>query len=830
MIGPPNVLRDLGDDLRYAIRQYIKEPGVTLVLLVTMALGIGVNTGVFSILNGFQRPLPVKSPEQLVIIAADTKGDETGLRFRFSYAAIEDFRKQAEPFSDVFAYTPRLSGFAVGEKTTQFLYSAVTGNYFSALGVKPAAGRLFEPGEGEHEEDPLVIVLAYSFWQRRFGADRSVVGQQVQVDGRAATVVGVAAEGFHGVYEGLDMEGFMPLNMLLKEKWARGMFVNRDVRPFTVLGRLKPGVGPAEAQTAMTVLMRRLEATYPASDKGIGARVVPETLGRPIPLRSLIAIIPFIRFCMLFLAALVLTLACMNVANILLVRATVREREMAIRAALGSGRGRLIRQMLTESVLLSLAGATAGMVLGNWVSKAFADSVPGMMPELPILFDVHFDWRVFIYALAAALLAGCLIGMVPALKASRADAGGALHDGSRTNSSGPQRQRIRGLLVAGQVAGSLVLLISAGLFVRSLQGVQKLDLGFAPDHLLNARMNPEWIGYDMQRTKDFYDELERRVKAWPEVQSVTLAFSAPMGLIGGGDSVYFEGRPVDRDEQPPVIGYNTVSASYFQTMRMSVVQGRPFLDADTETAPLVAVVNQTMAKRYWPHQDPLGKRFRMGLPESPLIEVIGVAHDSKYLAVFEGSLPYFYVPFTQAYSSMRFLQIRSLVDPATLNTRVEREIHALDPAMPVSLQTMDGVLDGAQGFFLFRIGAIQAGAMGILGLVLAAVGVYGVMSYGATQRTREIGIRMALGATPRAILSIILKQGVWMVIVGVATGVVGAVAIARLLGSFLLFISVTDPLTFALIPVLLALVALMACYIPARRAMRLEPTAALRHE
>ena len=825
-----SLVRDLGEDLRYALRQYAKEPGVTLVLLITMALGIGANTGVFSLLNGFQRPLPARSPEQLVVIAADTKGDETGLRFRFSYPALQDFRMQAEPFSDVFGYTPRLSGFTVRGKTTPFLYSAVTGNYFFALGVKPAAGRLFEPGEGEQDEAPLTVVLSYTFWQRRFGGDPHVVGQQVQVDGHEATVVGIAPKGFHGAYEGLDMEGFMPLASLLGDAWARGMFVNRSIRPLTVLGRMKPGVGLTEAQTAMNVLTRRMQEAYPASDKGIGARVVPETLARPLPLRSLIEIIPFIRFCMLFLATLVLMLACMNVANILLVRSTVREREMAIRAALGSGRGRLIRQVLTESVLLSLLGAAAGMVLGNWVSKSFADSLPGFVPDLPVLIDVSFDWRVFSYALTAALLAGCLIGVFPALKASQANAGAALHDGSRTNSSGPQRQRMRGLFVAGQVAGSLVLLVSAGLFVRSLQGAQRLDLGFAPDHLLNARMNPEWIGYDMQRAKDYYAELERRVKAWPEVQSVTQAFSAPMGLVGAGDTVYIEGQPTDRDQQAPVIGFNTVSPSYFETMKMSVVSGRAFRDSDTETAPLVALVNQTMAQRYWPNQDPVGKRFRRGSAEAPLLEIIGVAHDSKYIAVFEGSLPFFYVPFTQAFSSMRFLQIRTLVDPATLNTRVEREIHALDPTMPVSLQTMEGVLDGGQGFFLFRVGAIQAGAMGIIGLVLAAVGVYGVMSYGAAQRTREIGIRMALGATPRAILSIVLRHGVWMVLSGLVVGFLGAVAIARVLARFLVFISVTDPLAFALIPALLVLVALAACYIPARRAMRLEPMAALRHE
>jgi putative ABC transport system permease protein len=279
-----------------------------------------------------------------------------------------------------------------------------------------------------------------------------------------------------------------------------------------------------------------------------------------------------------------------------------------------------------------------------------------------------------------------------------------------------------------------------------------------------------------------------------------------------------------------VIGYNTVDPSYFDTIRMPIVRGRAFRESDTETTPLVAVVNETMAHRYWPHQDPIGKRFRRGPADSPFIEIVGIAHDSKYMAVFEGSLPYFYVPFTQVFSAMRTLQVRSSVDPETLNTRLEREIHALDPNMPVTLQTMDRVLDGGQGFFLFRVGAIQAGSMGILGLVLAAVGVYGVMSYGATQRTREIGIRMALGATPRAILSIIVRQGVWMVLSGVMVGLLGAAAIARLLGTFLVFISMNDPLAFALIPVLLAGIALAACYIPARRAMRLEPMAALRHE
>jgi len=343
-------------------------------------------------------------------------------------------------------------------------------------------------------------------------------------------------------------------------------------------------------------------------------------------------------------------------------------------------------------------------------------------------------------------------------------------------------------------------------------------------------MNPQWVGYDKQRTIDFYSELERRVQSWPEVQSAGLAFSAPLGLIGGGDTVYIEGRAVDPAEQAPLVGYNTVDTTYFDTMRIPVLRGRAFQDADTSATRLVTIVNQTMAKRYWPNQDPIGKRFRMGSAESPLMEVVGVAHDSKYLFVVEGSLPYFYVPFTQVFSSMRVLHIRSLVDPEALQSRVQQEIHTLDPAMPVSFSTMQGAVAGAQGFFLLRVGTLQAGAMGLLGLLLAAVGVYGVMSYSAAQRTREIGIRMALGATPRIVLGLILRQGVWMVILGIAAGLTAAAAVTRVLIRFLFAISFADPVIFFAAAGLLALIALWACYIPARRAMRVEPMIALRHE
>jgi hypothetical protein len=610
--------------------------------------------------------------------------------------------------------------------------------------------------------------------------------------------ISVAAKGFHGTFSSVDMQGYLPLRSLIAEvpEWS-GIFTDRTLKRMTVLGRLKPGVSLAQAKTPVSLLARRMEQNHPTSDKGIGVRVIPEPLARPQPVREVEDLEPRIGFFLLLLITLVLLVACMNVANIMLVRATVRQREMAIRAALGSGRGRLIRQMLTESVLLALLGGAAGLVLGVSAADAFAGSMD-MATDLPIHLDFSFDWRVFAYALTAALVTGILVGILPALRASKADAGAALHDGGRSNSGGPVRQRMRSLLVVGQVAGSLVLLISAGLFVRSLRNAQRLDLGFLHDHVLNARLNPQWAGYDRERIRAFYREFERRVKAWPEVRSASFAFSSPLGYFNNGDPI---------------------------------LRGRALRESDNETAPLAAVINQTMASTYWPKQDPIGKRFRTHSPESPLREVVGIARDGKYLLVFEKQQPYFYVPLAQDYQPARILQIRSSVPPELLSSRLEREVEALDPNVPVSdLQALTRSLGGSGGFLMFRIGAIQASALGLVGLILALVGVYGVVSYGAAQRTREIGIRIALGATPRLVRSLIMRQGAGLVLSGILVGWVGASALTRVLLRFLLLASPNDPVAFFGVPGGLALVALWAGYIPARRAMRVDPTEALRHE
>ncbi len=817
-------------DLRYAARQLRKSPGFTGLVVLTISLGIGANTAMFSVLNGFLRPLPVPDPDRIVVLAEQNPNDEAGMGFRFSYPALTDLRHQTSGFSDIFASNTLLGGLNVNGKITQFVYSAVTGNFFTGLGLRPAAGRVFLPGEGERSGSELIVVLGYSCWQKRFGGDPGAIGRQVRIDGATARVIGVVPKEFYGVQSGLEVDGYLPLNYLTRYDLRAGnLYTTRDRHPLVVHGRLKPGVSMEQARGSVEVVSRRMGERFPASDKGFTIRVIPERLARPLPIPFLERVIPLIRFFLLLLAGMVLLLACMNVANLMLVRATIRQREMAIRAALGSGRARLIRQMLTESLLLALLGGVAGVLMGKWGSDVFIGSIHAGT-DFPITIDFHFDWNVFVYALVAAVFTGVLIGTWPAIRACRAQASAALHEGARGDSAGGASQRVRGALVVAQVAGSLVLLIVAGLFVRSLQNAQRLDLGFNPDRLVIARMDPNGVGYDEPRTRQFYKELKRRVSALPGAQSVSIAFRVPMSYVSSGDRVFFEDKPLRPGEQPPGVGDNSVDSDYFDTMRIPIVRGRAFRESDHQKAPLVAIVNQTMAARYWPNEDVLGKRFRLS-EKGPWWQVVGVARDSKYTVVFESAMSYFYMPIEQNFTALRVLQVRSTAPPQQLAAQIQREIQALDPDIPVAdLETMQESLAGGMGYMMFRIGAMQAGSMGVLGLILAGIGVYGVVSYGASQRTREIGIRMALGAHPREVARLVLGHGVRLVIAGVVLGLAGAVAVTRLAARFLVFVSSTDPVTYIVVPAVLCALALWACYLPARRAMKVDPMIALRHE
>jgi predicted permease len=595
-----------------------------------------------------------------------------------------------------------------------------------------------------------------------------------------------------------------------------------------VFGRLKPGVSIKQAQTSLNAIAATLAEQYPATDKGISVHVMPERLARPEPMpNNLVPIIAIGLF--LFLAGLLLVLACLNVANILLVRATTRQQEMGIRVALGAGRARLIRQVLTETAMLALLGGAAGILLATWASPGLIESAK-LGGGVPIRMDFSFDWRVFAYAAGAMVFTGIVVGLWPAWRAARADVNAVLREGGRTG-AGIERHRVRDILVVAQVAGSLMLLIVAGLFARSLRKAQQMYLGFDADHLLNVTVYPREVGYDEARTKEFFRELKDRVRVLPGVKTLSLASTVPMSGSTSVDNIYLEGRPTAAGQQPPVIFNNSVDEDYFATMRVPLLRGRAFRESDDENAPQVAIVNQSMAARFWPNEDAIGKRFSVKGASGPFLEVVGVAADGKYIFIAESPQPYFYRPLAQNFQSFRTLQIRSSATPESLIAPVEQEIGKLAPDLPIfNAETMEQELNGGNGYMVFREGARRAAQMGFLGLLLAVVGVFGVVSYAAAQRTHEIGIRMALGAARRDILRLVLGQGVRLVAIGVGLGAAAAWALTRAMGKLLIGVSATDPLTYAGAIGALAAVALLACYLPARRASRVEPLVALRYE
>jgi predicted permease len=823
-------LETLTRDIRYGLRMLAKTPTLTFILAITLALGIGANAAIFSIVDSFLiRPLPVPHAQEIVRLASHQIGGSAPLGVTaFSYADLDDFRKQSvDTFSDLFVYQPVIVGLSADGRADQLLGSYVSGNYFSALGLEPALGRLFLPGEGERPGDPPYLVLAYSYWQRRFGGDRSVIGKQVRLDGAPATIIGVAPKGFHGTYSILDMDGYLPLSMFAQGPELSGLFAVRQMRTLRAMGRLKTGVSVAQAQSVANVIAERLANQYPDADKGISVRVIPEPLSRPDP--DVGRMVPAVAGLFLLLAGLVLLLACLNVANILIARATVREREMAVRSALGAGRTRLMRQVLTEAILLALLGAAAGGILGALASRSVNSILPKSNP--PFRFDFSFDWRVFAYTLGVALLSGFVVGLWPALRAARTNLNAVLHDGGRNESAGANRHRVRSALVVIQVAGSLALLVVAGLFVRSLGRAQQTYLGFDPTHLLNVIVDPHEIGYDEARANQFYRELEERVRALPGVQSASLAFNFPLGSFTNGRAIEVEGHPPPVGQQPPVVLFNQVDTAYFETMRVPLLRGRTFTDSDDETSPAVAIVNRTMAEKFWPGQDAMGKRFRVVGAAGGFAEIVGIAGNGQYMIMGEPPQPFFYLPLKQSYSSMRTLQIRSFIPPESLLLEVQQEVRSLAPDLPIyDAETMEQALAGGNGYFVYRFGATMAGVMGFVGLILATVGVYGVMSFSTTQRTREIGIRVALGATARDILGLVLREGLAIILAGVGVGLVGGWALTRGMGRFAAGPSRAGFLVFAGAALLLSCVALAACWIPAWRASRVDPMVALRYE
>jgi putative ABC transport system permease protein len=813
-------------DIRFGLRTLHKSAGFTAIAVLTLALGMAANTTMFSVVNAvLLRPLPVMDPGQIVTLTADQKNNPNAQTF--SLPEFNDFQKQSESLADLFFYHITLGGLAVDGMADHLALSYVSPNFFPVLGIQPALGRFLLPSEGLKPGADPYIVLSYSYWQKRFGGDQHVIGKQVMIDGSPVTVVGVAPKGFFGIFAIIESQGYMPASMEKFEDDSRGFWTDRTVRPYRVLGRLKPGVSVKQAEASLNVIADRLAQQYPESDKGIGISVYPERLARPQPQKG--SPITTVAGIFMILAGLVLLLACFNVANVLLVRATVRQREMAVRAALGAGRMRLVRQFLTESLILALLGGLAGTLLAWWGSGALS-SLP-LQTDLPIRLDFSPDGRVLGFAFATIFFTGIIVGLLPAWRAARTDVTSVLHEGGRASSDGPRRNFLRDTLVVGQVAGSLVLLIVAGLFARSLGKAQRLDLGLDPNNVLNMMMDVQQAGFDEARGKEFYRAVDARLRALPGVQSATQAMSTPLGYVGQDNPVFVEGRPLEAGQHPEEIVCNTVAANYIDIMRVPLVRGRNFSEADSEKAPLVAIVNQTMGKKYWPNEDPIGKRFSIKAQTGPFLEIVGVVKDGKYRSPNEDPTPFFFLPMEQNYSAFRTIQLRTLVPPETLAVAAQQAIQEISPQVSVfDVMPMAQALNGGNGYFIFRFGAQITTLLGLLGLALAVVGVYGVVSYSAAQRTHEIGIRMALGAGRGDILKMVLRQGLTVVGVGVAAGLLAAFAGTRAIAKLFVGTSPTDPLTYFSVAILLTGVALLACWIPARRATRVDPLIALRYE
>ena len=819
-------METLLQDIRYGVRMLTRNPGFMIVAIITLALGIGANTAVFSMVDGILlRPLPVQDPAQITVLAYQQQ--KGSIHTQFSVAAYRDIRSQSsEVFSDVFAYQVDLDGLSVDGKADRIVTSYVSGNFFSALGIRPEVGRFILPSEGETLGADPIMVLSYSYWKTRFGGDPAIVGRKVSVDGHPITIVGVAPRGFVGIFPFLSIQGYLPLGMLEMGGAPEDFMTNRQIRNLPVLGRLRPGTRLQEAQASLSVIGRRLSQQYPEVEKDLSLQVYPELRARPQPDPNNTLLV--ISGLFLSLTALVLLLACVNVANILLVRATVREREMAIRAALGAARFRLVRQLLTESVLLALLGGIGGIFLGYWGSSALASL--NFQTDLPVHLDFGFDWRVFGYATAAAMLTGIIVGLVPAIRASRGNLAAILHEGGRGVVGG--KNRLRTGLVVAQVAGSLVLLIIAGLFARSLGKAQNTNLGFDPDHVLNLTMDPLEIGFNQQQTRDFYKSVLTRVGSLPGVVSASTATATPMGYYNNNDTLTIEGYQPPAGQPLPSATYNIISIDYFRTMQIPILRGRAFTDADGENAQYVAILSESMAKKFWPDADSIGRQFQMNTDAKHSMVVVGVVKDVRYQGVTGVVAPVFYAPFVQHQpgNSLQFLQVRTGAAPETMIPEIERAIQSLAPQLPVfDVETMRQALYTLNGLLVYRVGAGLAAVLGVLGLILAIVGVYGVVSYAASQKTHEIGVRMALGAQPADILKMIFSQGLFIVAIGLAVGIATALAAAQVVGKFLT-VSAMDPVTYVAVSAILTAVALAACYIPARRAMRVDPMVALRYE
>ena len=803
----------LARDLRFAVRSFRRSPGLTLAALLALGLGVGATAAIYTVVDAvLLEPLAYPEPDELVVLI-DSNPEAGFPRFAASPPNFADWRDQSESFEHLAAFTrASLALDAPGVEPERLSGAAVATGFFEALGVVPAHGRIFRPEEDRPGAE-AVTVLGHGLWQRRFGADPEIVGETVTLNGEARRVVGVMPAGF--VFPS-EVETWVPLALEVDPSQRGGHYLG-------VLGRLRDGVTLEAAQTEMTALTARLAEEYPESNEGWGVNLfrVHELMVEDVR--------PYLRIVAWAVAA-VLLIVCANVANLLLVRSARRERELAVRTALGAGRGRLARQLLTETVLLSLAGGALGLGFGLWGTRAL---VALNADEIPRAAEIGLDPSVFLFTFGVALAAGLLAGLAPVVHAARADLQGSLKEGTSAAGEGGRARVLRKALVLVEVAVAVVLLVAAGLLLRSLVRLQGISPGFEPAGVLTAQVSLPDAGYpDDAARAPFYRELRERLEALPGVEAAGAGFPLPLSGAGYFLSFGIEGREAPPPQDSPSAGIRFVTPGYLEALEIPLVDGRRITAADREGAVEVAVVNRAMAERMWPGESPLGGRFTFGDPTAPdaeWLEIVGVVGDVRHGDLTTEPDMEVYLPMDQNPFPTAVLVLRTGADPESLTSGVREAVRAVDPSLPVyRVQTLDQVVGDALADQ--RFSAALLGVFAGLALVLASLGVYGVLSYAVSQRTRELGLRMALGAPRERVLRQVIGEGMVLVAIGVAAGTAGAFAASRLLGSLLYEVGTADPLTYAAVPALLVLVGLVAVWLPARRATRVEPVVALRTE
>ena len=823
-------------DLKFGVRLLAKTPGFTVIAALSLALGIGANTTIFTLINAvLLNPLPVEDPSQLVsvYVTDERNRDAAGFGFlQLSSANFKDLRDKNEVFTDMTAHQGIPMNISGGSGEPQQVFGEiVTGNFFTVLGARPLIGRGFLPDEDAKPGEKRVCVLGYGLWQQRFGSDRTILGRDIDLNGRKFTVVGVMPKGFKGT-NAIGAPALWVPYMTYRETTAGFLLEmlqpgNRRGLVFDVTGRLKPGVTVTEAEANLKTLARQLAEEYPNDNRGRSVILVPLAQSAINPgIRGNLVMAGGL---LMTIVGLVLLIACANVANLLLARAAVRQKEIAVRLSLGASRRRLIMQLLTEGTLLSLVGGGAGLLLAYWAQGFLWSFRPPFLEADAI--DLHPDARVLLFTVGVSLVTAVLFGLAPAIQASRPDLVVELKEKSSAPAGSSRRFSLRNLLVASQVALSLVALVGAGLFLRSLQSAQKIHPGFDVNHLATVTFDLGGQGYTEQRGQQFQVRALERAASIPGVRAASLASTIPLFAGGFSRTVFLEGQDSSDRRAGRLVQITVTSPKFFETMGIPLMRGRTLLATDQPNTPNVVVINETMAKRFWPNQDAIGRRFKF-FGQDFFNQVVGIAKDSKYNFIGEDPTPYIYQAATQVYQPTVSLIVKADNPGAALGT-LRREVQQLDPNLPLTaVFTLKDIFD--QSLWPPRMAASLLLTFAALSLVLAMIGIYGVMAYAVTQRTREIGIRMALGASGGEVLRTVIAHGLRLTAIGVAAGLALSFAGARLaasaLGTLLINVNPTDVATFVVVPVVLSLVALGACYFPARRATRIDPVVALRYE